>query len=295
MQQQQQQQQSDPDLLRRLLRNLRARAAQVGAALPPGQEQQQQQHTVVLFYRYVAVSDPERLADEQRQLCMQHQLRGRLLIAEEGVNGTLSGRDQSVRRYIDTVGSAHPDIFGNTDWKLSVGDREPFPDLSVRTVKEVVNTGGLEVDIGSGGSHLSPREFHEELLRGTPENMVLLDVRNTFETEIGHFEGQAVHHCSPGMKSFSQFGAYARNHATEWQGKKLLMYCTGGIRCEKASAFVKALGVRDVGQLSGGIHRYLEEYTDGGLFKGKLGRPLSPTLADHCNCCQAKTLSSTSA
>jgi predicted sulfurtransferase len=253
-----------------VLRNLKARCLQLEqqhidrrvSSSPPTTE-----FHVALFYGYVGLDEPIRVADEQRQLCQQLHLRGRLLIANEGFNGTLSGTQQNLHQYIDTVSSSP--IFRGTDWKLSTGEKEPFPDLAVRVVKEIVNTGGLPVDIGKGGVHLSPQDFHDKLLHAGTNELVLLDVRNTFEVEIGHFQGENVDAISPQMKSFSQFGSFARANVEQWKGKQVLMYCTGGIRCEKASAYIKQLGISDVGQLSGGIHRYLEEFGGHGLFKGR--------------------------
>jgi hypothetical protein len=171
----------------RLLSNLRARCFQLqkraaaqhispfadGSAPFPGM------YHVALFYGYHSIKDPAAVAEEQRQLCQRLELRGRLLLADEGFNGTLSGKEQSLRQYIDTVSTSQ--LFHGTDWKLSTGEKEPFPDLAVRVVKEIVNTGGLPVDINEGGVHLTPQEFHDQLAHATKDDLVLLDVRNTFE------------------------------------------------------------------------------------------------------------------
>ena len=141
------------------------------------------------------------------------------------------------------------------------------PDLAVKEVREIVSLGKA-VDPTDCGVHLSPQEFHSELEAGgvgRQEGVVLLDVRSTYEHAVGHFEGSI----EPGMKEFSAFPSFVDAHAAEWAGKKVLMYCTGGIRCEKASAYMKSVGVQDVSQLSGGIHRYLEAYPDGGHFHGQ--------------------------
>jgi predicted sulfurtransferase len=159
-------------------------------------------------------------------------------------------------------------MFKDVDWKCSTASVEPFPDLKIAVVKEVVSTGGRitapQDTPQEGGQHLSPEDFHQAL---QDDNIVLIDVRNKNEFDIGHFEGAT----NPKTRTFSEFPKYLDDHAKNWKAdkKKVLMYCTGGIRCEKASIMVKAQGVEEVFQLAGGIHRYLERYPDGGKFLGK--------------------------
>lgn len=238
--------------------------------------------TVVLFYTYSPIPDPEALRVAQAALAADLSLWGRVLIASEGVNGTLAARAEAkgVERYIEVM-RADP-LFASVDWKTSASPVAPFPDLSVRVVKEIVGYGrhltGAD-PCTTGGTHLSPHEFHAALGEAAADisgNTVLLDVRNAFEHEIGRFEG-AVH---PNMRITSEFGPWVDKHLDALKGKKVLMYCTGGVRCEKASAYLKGHpglgggrgGGNDGGgvfQLSGGIHRYLEAFPDGGRFKGK--------------------------
>lgn len=145
--------------------------------------------------------------------------------------------------------------------------------MKVSIVKEIVNSGGQipvdEIPEGSG-KHLTPREFHEAITH-SDKPVVLVDVRNTFEFDIGHFvapqTGEAA--MNPEMVTFSSFdNNFCAKHADELKDKKVLMYCTGGVRCEKASVMLRKRGVEDVNQLSGGIHRYLEEFGNDGHYKG---------------------------
>ena len=227
--------------------------------------------TVVLYYKYVRVDDIEQLRRDQLALATQLGLRGRVLLGNEGVNGTLSGPASQVNSYMRAMDS-HP-LFGGIDWKLSsAGDGElsserPFGDLLVKVVKELVSTGGavaLEDVAKYGGKHLAPAEFHAAL---ADPNAVVLDVRNTFESTIGRFAGAE----RVPMTSFSEYAAWAESRLPQLRAApKVLMYCTGGIRCEKASALLRKRGVDNVCQLDGGIHRYLEAFPDdGGRFKGK--------------------------
>ncbi|KAL7555047.1 hypothetical protein ACHAWF_018705 [Thalassiosira exigua] len=147
-------------------------------------------------------------------------------------------------------------------------------DLTVKQVNEIIATNGAVVDmaqdgaVARGGKHLTPAEFHEALLsRHLGADTIVVDVRSTFEHAIGSFDGAI----EPGMRSFQQFDKWAEQAAPALRDKKVLMYCTGGVRCEKASAMLVRRGVRDVSQLAGGIHRYLERYPSdgGGMFRGR--------------------------
>lgn len=213
---------------------------------------------------------------------------GRILIAPEGINGTLSGNRSDIESYVrkmkdyhDVVGTTNNSnnnfdlrIFRDVDYKLSYdSSSEPlFPDLKISIVKEIVSTSGL-VDVHDvpveTGRHLTPEEFHKAL-EDNKEDIALIDVRNTFEHEIGYFVDPTTNSkaIDPQTTTFSSFEKFCEQNAESLKDKKVLMYCTGGIRCEKASVILKRKGVRDVNQLSGGIHRYLETYGNNGHFKG---------------------------
>jgi len=264
--------------------------------------------SVVLFYKYfVPCPSPlkrnpehyvEVLRRHQQELCTRLHLKGRVLLALEGINGTLYARNSHIlEEYVAAMESfdlvkdcALPEgtedlvkcgeeeerqlVYSGIDWKRSAAATEPFPDLKISIVKEIVSTGGVITaeDIARlGGKHLSPREFHDAVL-SDEKNVVLIDVRNTFEHEIGHFVNPKTHEAAmnPNMVVFSNFDStFCAKQASSLQDKKVLMYCTGGIRCEKASAMLRKRGVEDVCQLQGGIHRYLEEFGDKGLCQGK--------------------------
>jgi len=230
---------------------------------------------VVLFYKYVEIDNPARFQTEQAELCKRFGLCGRLLIASEGVNGTLASLasdGNAVAQYCAAL--AQDPRFADVDWKTSESNTPPFPELSVRVVKEIVGYGqalaGVDPRNGGAGAHLDSAAFHKavaEAAADPSQGTVLLDVRNAFEHEIGHFSGAV----DLGMRITSDFAPWVEAHTDSLQGKNVLMYCTGGVRCEKASAYLKASvpGVGEVSQLSGGIHRYLEAFPDGGHFKGK--------------------------
>jgi len=259
--------------------------------------------SVLLYYRYFpedvlaatsADLSVQSLVSHQRTLCRRLGLRGRVLISSEGINGTVSGADADVlhdyvsemestvlgaRGTVEDAGTEGPQPFAEVDWKWSSagGTHHIFPDLKVEQVKEIVSTGGsvsVRDVFEHGGTHLDPKNFHEMLTSRPPSGRppVLLDVRNTFEHAVGHFVGaDGTPAEQPAeMTNFSTFKReYCKKNADALTDRTVMMYCTGGIRCEKASAALKKHGVREVYQLRGGIHRYLEEYPTGGMFKGK--------------------------
>jgi predicted sulfurtransferase len=262
---------------------------------------------VVLFYHYFAESseepprypdwwkDPKEsvktLYENQEHLCKDElHLTGRILIAEEGINGTVAGKKRDIEAYIKRMKEYHfGRYFRSVDWKVSTvntfstneqDQNSPtflFPDLKICIVKEIVSTGGL-VDVHDipkeTGKHLSPEEFHcileAHATKDAKPQIVLIDVRNTFEHNIGHFvhpeTGEKA--MDPQMTTFASFDKFCDQHKDELKDKQVLMYCTGGIRCEKASILLKRKGVENVSQLSGGIQRYLEKYGNDGYFKG---------------------------
>ncbi|KAL4166028.1 hypothetical protein KRP22_014731 [Phytophthora ramorum] len=228
-------------------------------------------YAVVLYYKYQQLCQTheqlQAFADGQEQLCVSLGLTGRVRLALEGINGTLGGSRANVQRYIEAM-KQQPQ-FVDVDWKTSVSEVEPFPELQVRVVAEIV---ALELpddvyDLDQRGQHLTPEQFRSEQLSAEPESIALIDVRNTYEYQVGHFAGAL----NPKTRRFGQFPQWVRDELPMLQQKdKVLMYCTGGIRCEKASAYLKHLGLENVYQLEGGIHRYLERFPDGGgLFQGK--------------------------
>ncbi len=231
---------------------------------------------VLLFYWYCDVADPPLLVEQQRALCVSLGLTGRVRIASEGINATLGGSDASCVEYERAL--TEDERFAGVDIKRSEGGSEDFEGLIVKQSKEIV-TLGIAPDALSfkdGGTHLSPAEFRQQLLerhdgdRGGDSNgaPVVIDCRNAYESRIGCFDGAL----RPPTRQFSDFPAWCRENRSELEGRRVLMYCTGGIRCERASAYLLGSDVKaaTVGQLHGGIHRFLEEWPDGGdVWKGK--------------------------
>lgn len=207
-------------------------------------------YPVILFYKYIAIADAESFASEQRQLCESLRLKGRILIAAEGINGTLAGPEESVNRYIATLRSDAR--FADLEFKVSAGDAGTFPKLVVKARAEIVtlNAGAIAPD---KENQLSPREW-KRMLEENPD-AVPLDIRNRFESDAGKFENAVV--CD--IEHFRELPQYV-DRLESLKDKTVLMYCTGGIRCEKASALFRSKGFKNVFQLHGGIAAYQEQF-----------------------------------
>jgi UPF0176 protein len=207
-------------------------------------------HPVILFYKYVAIADPQTFAAAQRALCIDLGLKGRVLIATEGINGTLAGPREAVDRYITALRA--DERFADIEIKFSAGDPETFPKLVIKVRPEIVTLGAgpLVPDLHN---HLSPEEW-KRTLENDPE-VVVIDVRNRYESVAGKFENAIA--CD--IAHFRELPNYV-DQLAEFKDRKVLMYCTGGIRCEKASALFRSKGFSNVFQLHGGIAKYQEQF-----------------------------------
>ncbi len=218
---------------------------------------------IILFYKYVDVQDPQAIAKWQKSLCTSLGLRGRVILATEGINATLGGSDESINEYIETM-NAHP-LFGGIDFKTSPGDEQFFPRLRTMVKREIVVMGidPTELKASEAAPYVTPREAHE-IMKNRSKDLVILDTRNDYETTIGTFEGAIA----PNTRYFREFPEYVDNNLETFAEKEVLMVCTGGVRCERASAYLQKKGVaKKVMHIQGGIHRYIEQFPDG-FFKG---------------------------
>jgi len=227
--------------------------------------------SLVLFYAYRHLAEPRAVADAQAELCASLQLTGRVLVAAEGINGTLAGTADAVAAY-EAALCAHPELrLRPDDFKRSAASSaaDPFSrECFVLVVEELVATGGAFTAVPlelTGRGYLRPSEWREALLAGD-EDTVVVDVRNRNETALGSFAGAL----DPKTRSFAEFAAWASANAESFADKRVLLFCTGGVRCEKASAVIRAAGLaREVQHLQGGIHKYLDSFAEDGLWRGK--------------------------
>lgn len=219
---------------------------------------------IILFYKYVTVPKPSQTVAWQKKICTELKLKGRIIIAQEGINGTLEGTIEMVDRYMSIM-REHPS-FADIDFKESVQESTHFPRLRIVAKEEIVRMGidPRAITAENTGIHLEPQQAHE-LIGKKPSDLVILDTRNEFEYEIGRFQNAIK---AP-LAHFRDFPAYIDSHLNEFTDKQVLMYCTGGVRCERATAYLKSKGVaKEVYQIKGGIHRYIEQFPDG-FFRGK--------------------------
>ncbi|MGM0803591.1 MAG: rhodanese-related sulfurtransferase [Bacillota bacterium] len=219
---------------------------------------------VLLYYKYVPIDDPESYKDEHLKFCKDLGLLGRIIVAPEGINGTVSGTYEQTQIYMDYL-KADP-RFEDIVFKIDEVEEHAFKKMFVRHKKELV-TWRFEDDVDPNqlsGKRLSPKEFYEAL---QDEDVIVIDGRNDYEYEIGHFRGAI----RPDVKASRDFPKWVRENISQFKDKKVLTYCTGGIRCEKFSGFLLQEGFQDVSQLEGGIVTYgKDDEVQGKLWDGKL-------------------------
>lgn len=224
---------------------------------------EQHAYRVLLFYKFVRIEDPAAFTAEHLQYCKELGLKGRILIAAEGINGTLSGTVEQTEKYMNDL-RANP-LFADIVFKIDEADAHAFKKMFVRHKKELV-TFRYEEELDPNvisGKRLSPVEFYEQLQQ---DDVIVLDGRNDYEYDIGHFRGAI----RPDIDSFREFPEWIRQNLSEHKDKKILTYCTGGIRCEKLTGFLLNEGFSDVAQLEGGIVTYGKDpQVNGRLFDGK--------------------------
>jgi UPF0176 protein len=213
----------------------------------------------LLFYKYVPISDAENFSQEHLSFCKSVGIKGRILIADEGINGTVSGAVAQCTAYMDHL---HADRrFTDMIFKVDEEDSCSFSKIFVRYKKEIVNFNQPQVNVWShSGTYLEPEEFAK---LKDDENTVILDVRNKVEWEVGKFKNAVT----VPIETFRDLPAHLEQ-LKQFKHKKILAYCTGGIRCEKATAFLLENGFKDVNHLHGGIIEYGKK-TGGKDFDGK--------------------------
>ncbi len=225
---------------------------------------------VILFYGFAPVIDPTALRLWQYDLCELLDLKGRIIISEHGINGTLGGDINDLKRYIRKTKAYRG--FSDIDFKWSTGTGNDFPKLTVRVRDEVVSFGApneLQVDengIIGGGVHLTPIEVHE-LVDARGDDVVFFDGRNAYEARVGRFRNAIVPEVETTRDFVAEFESGKYDHLKD---KPIVTYCTGGIRCEVLSAVMKSRGFEEVYQIQGGIVRYGEQFGDDGLWDGSL-------------------------
>lgn len=220
------------------------------------------QYNTLLYYCYTTIEDAEQFAADHLKFCKSLNLTGRIIVAREGLNGTVSGTPEACRAYMEAV---HADgRFNATEFKIDEVDEPSFVKMHVRYKEEIVHSGLRDPNIINPqiqtGKYLEPKEF---LDMKNAEDVVILDVRSNYEHNLGKFKNAIT----LDIENFRDFPDKI-NELAKYKDKKIVTYCTGGIKCEKASALLLHEGFKDVYQLHGGIIKYGKE-AGGEDFEGK--------------------------
>ena len=226
---------------------------------------------ILLYYKFTPFADPEAVKLWQKALTEQLNLRGRILVSRHGLNGTVGGDIDDLKKYIKAT-KQYPDL-KDTVFKWSDGAREDFPRMSVKHRRELVgfknSDDEFDVDehgVVGGGEHLKPEEVNEMVER-FGDDVVFFDGRNANEASVGKFKNAII----PDTRTSRDFIRELESDKYEaLKDKKIISYCTGGIRCEVISAMMKKRGFKEVYQIDGGIVKYGEKYGDDGLWEGSL-------------------------
>jgi UPF0176 protein len=242
---------------------------------------------VAALYKFVSLPDFQEMQEPLLAFCQQQAIKGTLLLAKEGINGTIAGS----REGIDAVlGYLRSDLrLADLEHKESYTDTPPFERMKVRLKQEIVTLGVPEVDPNEQvGTYVNPQEWNR--LISDPE-VIVIDTRNDYEVSIGSFQGAI----NPQTESFRDFPEYVRKNLDPNKHKKVAMFCTGGIRCEKASSYMISQGFPEVYHLKGGILKYLEEVpAENSLWEGEcfvfdervaVRHGLEPGSYELCLCC----------
>jgi UPF0176 protein len=214
---------------------------------------------VAALYQFVPLPDFRELREPLRELCVSLDIKGTLLLAPEGINGTIAGDADAVDALIAQLRDG--ELFGgrldNLELKFSLADTPPFGRMKVRLKKEIVTIGDTALDPArQAGTYVDAKDWNA--LLDAPD-VVVIDTRNAFEVALGTFEGAL----DPKLNRFGEFPDYAARTLDPSKHKKIAMFCTGGIRCEKASAYLLTQGFNEVYHLKGGILKYLEQIPEG--------------------------------
>jgi len=221
-------------------------------------------YEILLYYIYTDINDPQTLRLEQLELCQKLNLKGRIIISDEGLNGTVAGLKEDTQSYVDACQA--DELLHLMEFKRSEGVEDAFPNLNIKVRNEIVSGKLRDDDVNPNrvtGNRLAPKDLKKWFKEN--KDFTIVDMRNSYEYELGHFKGSI----DPGMRRFEDLPQ--KILALEsLKDKTVLTVCTGGVRCEKASGYLVKKGFKNVYQLDGGIVSYMEQFPgedfDGSLF-----------------------------
>ncbi len=238
---------------------------------------------IILFYKFVEINNPNKVKVEHQKFCKDLGVKGKIILAKEGINGSISGNKEQVEKYKKWISGK--DLFKGIEFKEEKGLDHPFDKMVVLLKNEIIRID-KKLDLNKTGKHISPEEFLESYKN---DEVVILDARNNYESKAGKFK-KAI---TPDINSFREFPSFVDNLKISKQ-TPIVMYCTGGIRCEKASAYMIEKGFTNVSQLHGGIINFCQKLPntawEGSCFVfdkritsyvGQKENPINPCI--HCN------------
>ena len=209
---------------------------------------------IISFYKFVTILDLEKLKMQIENICSMFETKGTILIAPEGINGTIEGSKNNIKKFLETLKNNKK--FSDIIPKYSYSSKDSFNRMKVRLKKEIVTIGNTEVNPNKYiGKYIEPNDWNELI---SDPNTILIDTRNEYEVAIGTFKGAI----NPKTKSFRDLPNWIKNNLEneddDYKNKKIAMFCTGGIRCEKSTSYLVQKGFTNVSHLKGGILKYLE-------------------------------------
>ncbi|MCH7949760.1 MAG: rhodanese-related sulfurtransferase [Candidatus Dadabacteria bacterium] len=213
---------------------------------------------IILFYKFTEIENPDEFVERHLNFCINEGLLGKVLVAKEGINGSLSGSQEQINKYKDYLTSQNQ--FSDINFKEEVGTFSPFKKMIVRQKKEIIRMD-QDLDLKKTGKYISPQELME--LYESDAEFIVLDTRNNYESEVGKFKNALT----PDIETFREFPE-ALKSLEDKKDKKIITYCTGGIRCEKATSYMVKKGFTDVYQLKDGIINFCQQYPNT-LWEGK--------------------------
>ena len=232
-------------------------------------------YRVLLFYKYVTFADPEKFQKEHFQFCLDNDIKGRVWIAKEGINGTVSGNTENIEKYKSEI-RKYPG-FEDIWFKEDPHNEHAFIKIHVRIRHEIVTASFGNIDLSKTGKRLSPEELNQ--FYESEKDFVIIDTRNDYESNIGKFKNAIV----PNTETFRDWPK-AVEKLEQFKDKTVVTYCTGGIRCEKASAYLIEKGFKDVYQMDGGIWNYItkhpDKYWEGSVFVFDERRIVTPNTKE---------------
>ncbi|MFN4155959.1 MAG: rhodanese-related sulfurtransferase [Paracoccaceae bacterium] len=244
--------------------------------------------TIAALYHFTRFPDPAALRGQLATLCAAQGVRGSLLLAQEGINGTIAGPREGIDAVLAHI-RALPGC-ADLEWKESLAASMPFGRMKVRLKREIVTMGVPDVDPKARVGHYVTAADWNDLIRQS--DVAVIDTRNDYEVAIGTFEGAV----DPATRSFREFPQWWAENRDRFHNKRIAMFCTGGIRCEKSTNYLLSQGVEDVFHLKGGILKYLEEVpADQSLWQGEcyvfdarvsVGHGLVPGQNESCGACR---------